>query len=373
MKKYLFIDRDGTLIREPEDERIDSLEKLEFFPGVFRGLGRIISQLEYEPVMVSNQDALGSEEYPRERFEKVQGKILKAFENEGIRFSDILIDPTTPEENAVTRKPGLGMLTGYFQEGVDLGSSFVIGDRGTDMEMARRLGAGGLFIHEDPAVVEQMKKDPPEAMVRATTDWEELYRYLAEGDRRARVHRKTAETDVLVELDLEGSDASIDTGIAFFDHMLEQLVRHGGIGLKVEVEGDLQVDHHHSVEDTALALGEALNRALGERRGIERYAFLLPMDESAAQVALDLGGRPYLVWKVEWQREQIGEMPTELIGHFFKSFTDTAQCDLQLSVEGQNDHHKAEALFKGFARTLRDAIRRDRGDAGRIPSTKGSI
>jgi imidazoleglycerol-phosphate dehydratase/histidinol-phosphatase len=373
MKKVLFIDRDGTLIKEPADERIDSLEKLEFFPGVFRGLDRIASELDYELVMISNQDALGTEEYPQECFDRVQTKILKAFENEGIRFSEVLIDPTTPEENANTRKPGLGMLTGYFQEGIDLKSSFVIGDRSTDIEMARRLGAGGIFIHEDPAEVEARKREAPEAMVLAARDWDEIHRYLSAGGRKARVHRKTSETDVLVELDLDGSGSAIDTGIGFFDHMIDQLARHGDMGLTIQVEGDLQVDYHHSVEDTALALGEALHRALGERRGIERYAFLLPMDESAAQVALDLGGRPYFVWEVEWEREQIGEMPTELIGHFFKSFTDTAQCNLQLSVDGENDHHKAEALFKGLARTLRDATRMDREGPGSVPSTKGSI
>lgn len=373
MKKVLFIDRDGTLIKEPEDERIDTLEKLEFFPGVFQGLGRIASELGFELVMVSNQDALGTAEYPQENFDRVQTKILKAFENEGIRFSDVLIDPTTPEENANTRKPGLGMLTEYFQDGIDLKNSFVIGDRSTDLEMALRLGAGGIFVHEDPSMVEDIEKADPEALALATTDWAEIHRYLSDGDRKGRVHRKTSETDVLVELDLEGSGSAIDTGIGFFDHMLDQLARHGDMGLKLQLEGDLKVDYHHSVEDTALALGEALNRALGERRGIERYAFLLPMDESAAQVALDLGGRPYFVWDVEWEREQIGEMPTELIGHFFKSFTDTAQCNLHLSVEGDNDHHKAEALFKGLARTLRDATRKDREDPGRVPSTKGSI
>jgi imidazoleglycerol-phosphate dehydratase/histidinol-phosphatase len=374
MRKVLFIDRDGTLVVEPPvDYQVDSLEKLEFLPGVFRSLSLISQNLEYELVMVSNQDGLGREQYPEASYQLVQEKILTAFRNEGIEFDAIHIDKSMPEDNLPTRKPGTGMLSGYMTGEYDLGNSWVIGDRLTDIELAVNLSAGGILIGDKEAEGQLKKEGLSGSCSLVAGDWHEIYSFLLRNNRRSRVERKTGETRILVDLSLDGTGSfQISTGIGFFDHMLEQIAKHGGMDLVVEAEGDLEVDEHHTVEDTGLALGEAFSRALGDRKGIERYGFTLPMDDSLATVALDMGGRNWLEWEAEFRREKIGDMPTEMFEHFFKSFSDTARCNLNIRVSGKNEHHKAEAIFKAFARTLRQAVQRDplKGD---IPSTKGIL
>lgn len=362
MKKVLFIDRDGTLVLEPEDEQVDSLEKLVFYPGVFQWLSRIAREMDYELVMVSNQDGLGTSSFPEEDFWPVQNKILQAFENEGVEFSDILIDRSFPQDNASTRKPRTGLLSKYLHGRYDLENSVVIGDRLTDVELATNLGAQSVLLSAEASDKASL----------STQSWAEVYAFLKGNQRKARLLRETSETKIEVELNLTGSGRSeISTGLPFFDHMLEQIARHGSIDLKIVADGDLQVDEHHSIEDVALALGEAFQKALGSKKGLERYGFYLPMDDCLAQVALDFGGRPWLVWEADFQREKIGDMPTEMFPHFFKSFSDAARCNLNIKAEGKNEHHKIESIFKAFARAVKMAVRED--ENFQIPSTKGSL
>ena len=352
MKKALFIDRDGTIIREPEDEQIDSLEKLEFVPGAIGALSSL-AQLDFELVMVSNQDGLGTDSFPEEDFHPAHNKMLKTLEGEGVVFDEILIDRSFPEDNAPTRKPRTGLLTAYMDGSCDLAASFVIGDRESDMELARNLGATGLKLGE--------------------LSWAEIAARVRASERRCTVSRKTAETDISICVDLDGGLESFsDTGLKFFDHMLDQLPHHGGISLQVRCKGDLEVDEHHTVEDVGIALGEALRTALGDKRGIDRYGFALPMDESRAMVLLDLGGRSELVWDVHFTREYVGDVPTEMFRHFFKSMSDAMKANLYVKAEGENNHHIAEAVFKAFARTLRQAVRRD-VFKGELPSSKGLL
>jgi imidazoleglycerol-phosphate dehydratase/histidinol-phosphatase len=362
MKKVLFIDRDGTLVIEPPiDYQLDSLEKLEFYPGVFQWLSRIARELDYELVMVTNQDGLGTSSFPEETFWPAHNKVLQAFKNEGIEFSEVLIDRSFPEDNAPTRKPGTGMLNAYIYGNYDLENSYVIGDRASDIQLAKNLKAQGIFIGEanDDAIL-------------ATQSWEEIYTYLKEQPRRASVRRQTKETNIEIQLNLDGSGQSfIETGLGFFDHMLEQIARHGQMDLDIKVEGDLEIDEHHTIEDVAITLGDTFLKALGSKKGIERYGFLLPMDDCLAQVAIDFGGRPWLIWEAEFNREKVGEMPTEMFMHFFKSFSDAAKCNLNIKVEGENEHHKIEAIFKAFAKAIRMAVRK--GDNASIPSTKGVL
>lgn len=362
MKKALFIDRDGTLIIEPKDEQIDSFEKLEFYPHVFQYLARIAKELEYELVMVTNQDGLGTSSFPEDTFWPVHNHILKAFENEGVRFTEILIDRSFPHEKLPTRKPGTGMVTHYMKGNYDLANSFVIGDRLTDVQLAQNMGCKSILLSDE---------NETEATL-ATTDWSDIYQFLKEEPRKWSVTRVTNETNIMVEVNLDGCGKShISTGLGFFDHMLEQISRHGNIDLTVQVKGDLHVDEHHTIEDVGIALGEAFNRALGNKKGVERYGFLLPMDDCLAQVAIDFGGRPWLMWDVKFQREYIGDMPTEMCMHFFKSFSDNARCNLNIKAEGENEHHKIEAVFKAFARAIRMAVKRN--NEGGIPSTKGVL
>ncbi|MDG1572963.1 bifunctional histidinol-phosphatase/imidazoleglycerol-phosphate dehydratase HisB [Robiginitalea sp. M366] len=376
-KRVLFIDRDGTLIREPADEQIDAFEKLEFLPGVFHYLGRIVRELDFELVMVTNQDGLGTEAFPEDTFWPVQQFMLRTLEAEGIHFSAVHIDRTFPEEGAPTRKPGTGLLGEYFGDGYDLEGSFVLGDRLTDMELAKNLGAKGIFINSHPELgageVATPSSDLQPVIAWEGQSWEGIYAFLKLGSREAEVHRKTAETEIDIRLNLDGSGKSqIRTGLAFFDHMLDQLARHGQMDLDIRVNGDLEVDEHHTIEDTAIALGDAFYQALGSKMGVERYGFTLPMDDCLAQVALDFGGRSWLVWEAEFKREKIGDMPTEMFLHFFKSFADSARANLNIKAEGQNEHHKIEAIFKAFAKAVKMAVKRD-PDRMVLPSTKGIL
>lgn len=363
MKKVLFIDRDGTLVVEPPvDYQLDSLEKLEFYPQVFRYLSRIVDELDYELVIVTNQDGLGTSSFPERDFWPAHNKMLQAFANEGIFFSDVLIDRSIPADNMPTRKPGVALLGKYMDGSYDLGRSYVIGDRLTDVQLAKNLKSNAIYI--GGKVVADA--------VLSTNSWKEIYSYLKQRDRVASVSRTTTETGIEVKLNLDGvGDYSIKTGVSFFDHMLEQLAKHSGIDLYISVDGDLQVDEHHTIEDTGLVLGAALKGALGKKSGIERYGFLLPMDDCLAQVAIDFSGRPWLVWDAPFLREKIGDMPTEMFFHFFKSLSDAAGCNLNIKATGNNEHHKAEAIFKGFARSLKMAVKRN--NEQNIPSTKGCI
>jgi imidazoleglycerol-phosphate dehydratase / histidinol-phosphatase len=371
MKKVLFIDRDDTLIIEPPDQQIDSLEKLEFYPGVFRWLGKIACETDFELVMVTNQDGLGTNSFPEETFWPAHNKMLRALENEGIVFHDILIDRSFAHDNKPTRKPGIGMLAKYISGNYDLTNSFVIGDRLTDIQLAKNLGCMAIVLDDGSLSSQIAEANLQSCCTLVTSSWEDIYTLLARPKRKALVTRKTKETDITIEIDLDGSGKSATTtGLGFFDHMLDQLARHGNIDLKVHVKGDLHIDEHHTIEDTALALGEAFLKALGDKRGIERYGFCLPMDDCLAQVAIDFGGRPWLVWDAEFKREKIGEMPTEMFFHFFKSFSDTAKANLNVKAEGTNEHHKIEAIFKAFAKSIKMAVRRE-GNA--LPTTKGVL
>jgi len=374
MKKILFIDRDGTLIVEPpSDMQVDSLEKLEFIPGVFRNLYNIRKYLDYELVIVSNQDGLGTASYPVETFWPAHQKMVKTFENEGVTFMNVHIDPTFPEENSPNRKPGIGMLKEYFSKEYDLSGSFVIGDRITDIELAKNLGTKGIFFADENRKNELDSKGLHQSCVLVSENWDDVFSFLAIGERTATVRRKTSETDIFVELKLDGSGkCNISTGLGFFDHMLDQIGRHSGCDLDINVIGDLVVDEHHTIEDTALALGEAIKKALGDKRGIERYGFCLPMDDCLAQVALDFGGRAWLVWEAEFHREKVGDVPTEMFFHFFKSLSDSALANLNIKAEGTNEHHKIEGIFKAFARSLKMAIRKD-PMVQSLPSTKGVL
>ncbi|QOI98318.1 MAG: bifunctional histidinol-phosphatase/imidazoleglycerol-phosphate dehydratase HisB [Flammeovirgaceae bacterium] len=371
MKRVLFIDRDGTLIIEPADEQIDSLEKLEFYPGVIQWLGRIASKTDFELVIVTNQDGLGTARFPEESFWPAHTKMLKTFEGEGIRFSNVFIDRSFAHENKPTRKPGTAMLTEYITGNYDLANSYVIGDRLTDVELAYNLGCKSILIN-DGRLTEKLSEKPYAYVNQlSTTSWKEVYEWLSKPMREATSTRKTNETEITISLNLDGSGKSfIHTGIGFFDHMLDQLAKHGNMDLQIQVQGDLHVDEHHTIEDTALLLGETFYKALGTKLGIERYGFVLPMDDCLAQVAVDFGGRPWLVWEAEFKREKIGEMPTEMFYHFFKSFSDTARCNLNIKAEGTNEHHKIEAIFKAFARALRMAVKRSGNE---LPTTKGTL
>ncbi|NQY11124.1 MAG: bifunctional histidinol-phosphatase/imidazoleglycerol-phosphate dehydratase HisB [Flavobacteriales bacterium] len=361
MKKVLFIDRDGTIILEPADEQIDAFEKLQFYPKVLRNLSLIASNLDCELVMVSNQDGLGTDSFPEDTFWPTHNLMLDILKGEGIEFSEILIDKSLPADNAPTRKPRTGMMTAYMEGDYDLENSFVIGDRSTDVELAKNMGTGSIFIGDED----------PEASF-STKDWDDIYQFLKKSLRKTTVKRKTNETDISIELVLDGSGTSkMDTGIDFFDHMLEQISKHANLDLSVIVKGDLQVDEHHTIEDTAIALGEAFAKALGNKMGIQRYGYCLPMDDCLAQVAIDFGGRNWLEWDVEFKREMIGKMPTEMFFHFFKSFSDGAKCNLNIKAEGSNEHHKIEAIFKALAKSIGMAIAQTGKDL--IPSTKGVL
>ena len=372
-KKVLFIDRDGTLVIEPPvDYQLDSFEKLEFYPKVFRNLHFIRTRLDFEFVMVTNQDGLGTDSFPEDTFWPVHNLVLKTFAGEGITFDDICIDRSFPEDHAPTRKPRTGMLTRYIHnEEYDLAGSFVIGDRATDVELARNLGCRAILLQPDTSILKDTELEKTCAL--ATTDWDRVAEFLFAGERIAEVRRTTKETDIHVRVNLDGNGTcDISTGLGFFDHMLEQIGKHGGIDLTIQVKGDLYVDEHHTIEDTAIALGECLYQALGSKRGIERYGYCLPMDDCLCQVALDFGGRAWLVWNASFHREKIGEMPTEMFLHFFKSLSDAARMNLNIRSEGENEHHKIEGIFKALARSLKMAIRRDIYHY-EVPSSKGSL
>lgn len=372
MKKVLFIDRDGVLIFEsPTDPQIDSLEKLEFIPGMIGALGKISRETDYELVMVTNQDGLGTTSFPEDTFWPVHNKLMKTLEGEGIKFSEVFIDRSLPQENKPTRKPGTAMLTNYFNGEYDLANSFVIGDRLTDIQLAKNLGAKGILLRSAELPSVEVPDALSETCVCSTNSWQRVYEVVTA--RKASVHRKTKETDIQISINLNGTgQSSISTGLGFFDHMLDQLARHGLIDLDVKVKGDLHIDEHHTIEDTALALGEAFLLALGNKKGIERYGFCLPMDDCLAQAAIDFGGRPWIVWDAEFKREKIGEMPTEMFFHFFKSFSDASKCNLNIKVEGDNEHHKIESIFKAFAKSIKMAVRKDPHN-DQLPSTKGTL
>ena len=356
MKKVLFIDRDGTLVLEPENFQLDALEKLIFYPEIFTYLGKIAKEMNFELVMVTNQDGLGTESFPEEDFWPTHNFILKSFENEGVLFDGVFIDKSFPTDNAPTRKPRTGLLTTYLDDSkYDMSHSFVIGDRLTDMELAKNLGAKGLFLAQDETLgADEVGGEVESSIALKTTSWKAVYNFLKLEQRIVRKKRTTHETDIQLSLNLDGSGKSmIDTGIAFFDHMLDQLARHGRMDLEISVRGDLEVDEHHTIEDTAIVLGEAFAEALGDKLGIERYGFCLPMDDCLAQVAIDFGGRNWLVWEADFKREMIGHMPTEMFLHFFKSFSDGAKANLNIKAEGTNEHHKIEAIFKAFAKALK--------------------
>ncbi|MBO8437597.1 MAG: bifunctional histidinol-phosphatase/imidazoleglycerol-phosphate dehydratase HisB [Bacteroidetes bacterium] len=375
MKRVLFIDRDGTLVVEPPvDKQLDSLEKLEFIPGVFRNLGIIREKTDFEFVIVSNQDGLGTASFPTDTFLPPQNKMLQAFSNEGIEFDAIHIDPSMPEENKPTRKPGTAMLVDYMNGDYDMASSYVVGDRLTDVMLAKNLGCKAILLSPDGTGEEEVKKaDLQATCALVATSWSEIAAYLLVGERTAEVHRKTAETDIYVRLNLDGKGrCDINTGLPFFDHMLDQLGRHSGMDVTIRAKGDLQVDEHHTIEDTGITIGETLRKALGDKRGIERYGFTLPMDDSLCSVALDFGGRAWLVWDADFKREKIGDMPTEMFMHFFKSLSDAAAMNLNIKAEGVNEHHKIEGIFKAFARAIRMAVKRD-PLSDNIPTTKGII
>ena len=362
MKKVLFIDRDGTIITEPEDEQVDSIEKFRFNPGAITGLARIALETDFELVMVTNQDGLGTPSFPEDTFWPSHNKMLQILKDEGVQFAEIFIDRTFPGDNASTRKPGTAMIMKYLAKGVDLENSYVIGDRLTDIELARNIGCKAIFFSKKKCT----------GAVFSTTDWNEIYKYLKAKPRTASVNRKTKETDIRVDLNIDGTGKStISTGIGFFDHMLEQIAHHGSFDLTIDARGDTGVDTHHLVEDLAICLGEAFFAALGSKKGIERYSFVLPMDDCLAQVAIDLGGRPWLVWEAEFKNLTIGEMPVEMFFHFFKSFSDNARCNLNIRAEGSNEHHKIEAIFKAFARALKSAVKKS--DSFGLPSTKGKL
>jgi len=374
MKKVLFLDRDGTIIVEPPVVfQIDILEKLEFLPFVISTLRKIKEDFDFEFVMVSNQDGLGTKKYPQKSFDLVQGKMLTTLKNEGINFSAVFIDKSFDEDNSPNRKPQTGMLKKYLTGDYDLKNSFVIGDRLTDLKLAKNLGSKAILIRN--ALNKKMKvpAELKETLVLDAKDWNEIYKFFHLPSRKVSHIRKTNETNIYIELDLDGKGrAKISTGLSFFDHMLEQISKHGNIDLNISAKGDLHIDEHHTIEDVGIALGEAFSKALGDKRGIERYGFCLPMDDCLAQVALDFGGRNWLEWNAEFKREKIGEMPTEMFFHFFKSFSDSAKCNLNIKAEGTNEHHKIEAIFKTFAKAIKMAVKRDKNNM-QLPSTKGKL
>lgn len=363
MQKILFIDRDGTLVIEPPvDYQLDSLEKLEYYPGVFQWLSRIVRELDYKLVMVTNQDGLGTDQFPEATFWPAHNKMIQALSNEGISFEEVLIDRSFPTDNAETRKPRTGLLQKYIYGNYDLENSFVIGDRATDMNLAVNLKSKGIYISDE-------KSDTADL---TTTHWEDIYTYLSSQSRIAIINRSTKETQIEVIVNLDGTgQANVNTGLNFLDHMLDQIAKHGSIDLHVICKGDLQIDEHHTMEDLAITLGQAFKKALGSKKAIARYGFLLPMDDCLAQVAIDFGGRPWLVWDAIFNREQIGDVPTEMFEHFFKSFSDAAECNLNIQAEGKNEHHKIESIFKAFAKAVKMAVAKTNDFS--IPSTKGII
>ncbi|PIB30977.1 bifunctional imidazole glycerol-phosphate dehydratase/histidinol phosphatase [Maribacter sp. 4U21] len=376
-RRVLFIDRDGTIIKETVDEQIDAFNKMVFYPKAFTYLGKIAKELDYELVMITNQDGLGTDVFPEHTFWPVHNFIIKSFENEGVVFDKVFLDKTFPHENSNTRKPGTGLLTEYFSESYDLGNSFVIGDRLTDIELAKNLGAQGIFINDNTNLgtgeITVKREELDATIALETNDWEKIYEFLKLKERTAEITRKTNETDIHINLNLDGTGKSdIKTGLAFFDHMLDQLARHGQMDLAIKVNGDLEVDEHHTIEDTGIALGEVFAKALGNKLGIERYGFCLPMDDCLAQVAIDFGGRNWLVWDADFKREMVGDMPTEMFHHFFKSFTDGAKANLNVKAEGTNEHHKIEAIFKAFAKAIKMSVKRD-VEKMVLPSTKGLL
>ena len=378
MQKLLFIDRDGTIIDEPKtDFQIDSLEKLEFLPKALSNLRKIAEETDYQLIMVTNQDGLGTESFPEDTFWPAHNKMLKTMENENIHFSAIHIDRSFPHENLPTRKPGTALLSEYFDaERYDLKNSYILGDRATDVQLAVNLGAKAIFITDGLTnnLIEGFTPEQKETTKLVTNDWDEIYEFLKLPQRIAFIERNTKETKIKIELNLDGTGKSeIHTGLGFYDHMLDQVAKHSGADLKIFVEGDLHIDEHHTIEDTALALGEAFLKALGDKKGTNRYGFLLPMDEALAQVAIDFSGRPWLVWDASFKREKIGEMPTEMFYHFFKSFSDTSKCNLNIKCEGDNEHHKIEAIFKGFAKSIKMAVKRNLSEMNSLPSTKGIL
>ena len=382
MQKILFIDRDGTLIVEPQpDQQVDSLAKLAYIPRAISAMRKIAEETNYALVMVTNQDGLGTDAFPEDTFWSAQNKMLATFAGENVHFDAVHIDRHFPRDNAPTRKPGTAMLTRYLGDDYDLANSYVIGDRLTDVQLAVNLGAkailflppGGLSAVQH-ADIEGVTEDMQQAIAFKTDDWDQIYEFLRLPNRTATVERNTRETQIRIDLNLDGRGrADMHTGLGFFDHMLDQVAKHSGADLAIHVNGDLHIDEHHTIEDTALALGEAYRRALGDKRGINRYGFLLPMDEALAQVGIDFSGRPWLVWDAEFRREKIGDVPTELFFHFFKSFSDAAQCNLNVKVEGNNEHHKIEAIFKAFAKAIKMAVRRDINELDNLPSTKGVL
>jgi imidazoleglycerol-phosphate dehydratase/histidinol-phosphatase len=377
-KKVLFIDRDGTIVLEPENYQLDCLSKLEFYPNAFQYLAKIAKELDFELAMVTNQDGLGTSSFPEDTFWPTQNFILKSFENEGVVFNEVFIDKSFPEDNAPTRKPRTGMLTKYINNPeYDLENSFVLGDRITDVELAKNLGSKAIFIKNEDSLggteIQSSIEDLSEIIALTTTSWKTIYEFLKLEARAASIIRKTNETDIAIAVNLDGTGKSnINTGLHFFDHMLDQIARHGQMDLDIQVTGDLEVDEHHTIEDTAIALGEVFAKALGNKLGIERYGFCLPMDDCLAQVAIDFGGRNWLVWEADFKREMIGQMPTEMFFHFFKSFTDGAKANLNIKAEGTNEHHKIEAIFKAFAKAIKVAVKRDT-EKMILPSTKGML
>ena len=377
-KKVLFIDRDGTLVLEPPiDYQLDSLSKLEFYPKVFQYMAKIATELDYELVMVTNQDGLGTNSFPEDTFWPAQNKIINAFEKEGVVFSEVYIDKSFPHENSINRKPRTGLLTKYFSEDYDLENSFVLGDRITDMELAKNIGAKGIYLFDNNTFgsdeIEASKQDVLEYIALISSDWSQIYEFLKLKDRVQEITRNTNETKIYIKINLDGTGKNdIHTGLSFFDHMLDQIGRHGAMDLTIKVDGDLEVDEHHTIEDTMIAFGELFNKALGSKLGIERYGFCLPMDDCLAQVAVDFGGRNWLEWKADFKRERIGDMPTEMFFHLFKSFTDGAKCNLNIKAEGRNEHHKIEGIFKAFAKAMKMAVKRDVNKMF-LPSTKGML
>lgn len=377
MKKILFIDRDGTLITEPEDEQIDSFAKLKFYPKSIYYLAKIAAELDFELVMVTNQDGLGTDAHPEINFWPVHHFILDTFAGEGVTFSEVIIDKTFAHENAVTRKPNTGLLLHFFKGDYDLANSFVIGDRLNDVILAKNLGAKAIWLRNNELLGQNEMMEKVETLTNhialQTQNWVDIYTFLKAGSRQITHIRKTNETDIQVQLDLDGTGkAEISTGLNFFDHMLDQIARHGAVDLKVLTKGDLHIDEHHTVEDTGIALGEAFAKAIGNKLGLERYGFCLPMDDCLAQVAIDFGGRNWIVWDAEFKRERVGDVPTEMFYHFFKSFSDAAKCNLNIKAEGDNEHHKIEAIFKAFAKAIKMAIKRD-AEKLVLPSTKGLL
>ncbi len=375
MKKALFIDRDGTLILEPQtDYQIDSFEKLEFVPKVLSNLRKIADELDYELVMVTNQDGLGTDIFPEDTFWGAHNLMVKAFENEGVHFASVHIDRSFEHENLPTRKPGIGMLGQYLTGEYDLANSFTIGDRLTDLILAKNLGAKGILFNPPNIPVKAPTPDLEPVTALVTNSWDQIYEFLKLPTREVTIERNTKETQIRIELNLDGKGKSnIHTGIGFYDHMLDQLAKHSGADLTIQVKGDLHIDEHHTIEDTAIALGEAYLKALGDKKGISRYGFWIPMDDALARVAIDFSGRPWLVWKAKFKREKVGDVPTEMFYHFFKSFSDASKCNLNVKVKGNNEHHKIEAIFKAFAKAIKMAVKRDIKELDSLPSTKGVL